>query len=141
DKPWERNGISNYCNVFWDPLAREYKLYYVPIHLESKPIFRIALATSKDGVTWEKPELGAVEWQGNKRNNIVIDAQREGTVIIDENASADRRYAILSGDDPGIYYFHPPDGIRFTQSSEPVSSHHSDSQISTFWDDQRKKYV
>jgi hypothetical protein len=141
DKPWERNGISNYCNVFWDPLAREYKLYYVPIHLESKPIFRIALATSKDGVTWEKPELGAVEWQGNKRNNIVIDGQREGTVIIDKNASADRRYAILSGDDPGIYYFSSPDGIRFTQSSQPVSSHHSDSQISTFWDEQRKTYA
>jgi hypothetical protein len=140
DKPWERGGITNYCNVFYDPIAAEYKLYYVPVHLESSPIFRIALATSKDGITWEKPDLGVVEWQGNKNNNIVIDAQREGTVIIDPNAPDERRYGILSGDEPGIYYFSSPDGIRFNRSAEPVSSHHSDSQISTFWDEQRKKY-
>jgi hypothetical protein len=140
DKPWERGGITNYCNLFFDPHAKEYRLYYAPVHMESNPIFRIALATSKDGVTWEKPELGVVEWQGSKKNNIVIDAQREGTVIIDPNAPDDRRYGILTGDDPGIYYFHSPDGIRFSRSAEPVSSHHSDSQISTFWDDQRRKY-
>ena len=29
------------------------------------------LATSKDGVHWEKPELGLVEFQGSKQNNIV----------------------------------------------------------------------
>src|SRR5687768_2950417 len=27
DKPWEKGGITNYCNVFWDDLANEYKLY------------------------------------------------------------------------------------------------------------------
>lgn len=31
----------------------------------------LCLARSRDGVTWEKPELGLVEFAGSKRNNIV----------------------------------------------------------------------
>ena len=31
----------------------------------------ICYATSKDGVNWEKPELGLVEFNGSKKNNIV----------------------------------------------------------------------
>src|SRR5262249_36950592 len=45
DQPWERNGISCYCDVLHDPVAQEFRLYYVPIHLDSDPIFRVALAT------------------------------------------------------------------------------------------------
>jgi hypothetical protein len=140
DKPWERGGITCYCNVFFDTTANEYRCYYAPVHMESQPIFRWALATSKDGITWEKPELDAVEWQGNKKNNIVIDAEREGTVFIDPNAPPERRYGFLSGVNTGIYYYSSPDGIHFKKSPEPLSPHHSDSQISTFWDDQRKVY-
>jgi hypothetical protein len=140
DQPWERAGISNYCNVFWDAQAGEYRLYYTPLCLESKPIFRLALATSKDGIHWDKPELGAVEWNGSRKNNIVIDGEREGTVFIDPNAPPERRYGYLSGIETGIFYYSSADGIHFRKAAEPVSPHQSDSQISTFWDDQRKKY-
>ncbi len=33
--------------------------------------WRVAYAESKDGVTWDKPKLGLVEYMGNKDNNIV----------------------------------------------------------------------
>ncbi|MBN2292877.1 MAG: hypothetical protein JXM70_10655 [Pirellulales bacterium] len=142
DKPWERGGITSYCNVFWDPNYKQYRLYYVPVDLGSDPIFRLALATSKDGIHWQKPNLGAVEWKGSKENNIVIDGQREGTVIIDPNATPDRRYAYVSSH-PSIKtrLFTSPDGINWTMQPKMLSDHHSDSQISTFWDDQLKKYV
>ncbi|MDO8587008.1 MAG: hypothetical protein Q7T82_08200 [Armatimonadota bacterium] len=142
DKPWERNGITSYCNVFWDDNYKEYRLYYVPIHLESKPIYRLALATSKDGVHWEKPSLGVIEWRGSKDNNIVIDAQREGTVMIDPNGAADKRYVFLSTEpNLGARLFTSPDGIHWTMDPKQISTHHSDSQISTFWDDRLGKYV
>jgi hypothetical protein len=32
---------------------------------------RICYATSKDGVNWDKPELGLVEYKGSKKNNLV----------------------------------------------------------------------
>ena len=31
----------------------------------------LCLATSKDGITWEKPSLGLVDFRGSKDNNIV----------------------------------------------------------------------
>ena len=32
---------------------------------------RVCLARSRDGRTWEKPDLGLVEWHGSRRNNLV----------------------------------------------------------------------
>jgi hypothetical protein len=32
---------------------------------------KICYATSKDGITWEKPNLGLVDWKGSKQNNLV----------------------------------------------------------------------
>ena len=142
DKPWERGGITSYCNVFADPIAKELRLYYVPVDLDSNPIFRLAMATSKDGVHWDKPELGAVAWRGSKANNIVIDGQREGTVMIDPNGTPDKRYVFLSSE-PTLRtrLFISPDGIGWKMHPAVISKIHSDSQISTFWDEQLGKYV
>jgi len=135
DEPWERGGITSYGNVLYDPELDEYRLYYVPVAWDADPGFCLALATSKDAVHWEKPNLGAVEWQGSKENNIVIWAQREGTVIIDPNAPPERRYAIISSHpELRTRLFTSPDGVHFTMHERPISPIHSDSQISTFWD-------
>ena len=142
DKPWEKGGITSYGNAFWDSIAGEYRLYYVPVSWDAAPGFCLALATSKDGVNWDKPDLGAVEWQGSKDNNIVVWAQREGTVLIDPNASPERRYAYLSSE-VGLRtrLFTSPDGIHFTMDEKVISEHHSDSQISSFWDGELQRYL
>ena len=140
DQPWERGGITSYGNVFYDPIAEEYRFYYVPVDYDIQ--FCFALATSQDGLVWEKPNLGAVEYKGSTDNNIVIWNQREGTVIIDPNAPESERYAIISSH-PTLRtrLFTSPDGIHWTMTDTPVSNHHSDSQVSTFWDDQLERYV
>jgi len=141
DRPWERGGITSYGNVLYDPELDEYRLYYVPVAWDEDPGFCIALATSKDGVHWEKPNLGAVEWQGSKENNIVIWAQREGTVMIDPNALPERRYAVISSHpELRTRLFTSPDGIHFTMHERMISAIHSDSQISSFWDADTKRY-
>src|SRR5262245_11387157 len=141
EKPWERGGLTSYANVLWDPQLREYRMYYVPIAIKPQVRWCLALATSKDGIHWEKPDLGVVDRDGSKKNNIVIENQREGTVMIDPNAPPERRYAYLTTDSEGAWLFTSRDGINFQKKPEPLSKHQSDSQISTFWDDQRKKYV
>jgi hypothetical protein len=141
DKPWERGGLTSYANVLWDHLAKEYRMYYVPIVVQGGQRWCLALASSRDGITWEKPELGVIERDGTKKNNIVIEMQREGTVIIDPHAPPQRQYAFLSSDRDGMVLFTSPDGVHFTQHPQRLSPHHSDSQLSSFWDDQRQKYV
>lgn len=143
DQPWEAGGVTSYGNVLWDPYAKEYRMYYVPVCWDVQPGFCLALATSKDGIHWEKPHLGAVEWKGNKDNNIVIWAQREGTVVIVPEAPPENRYAYVTSSQEvgGTRLFVSPDGIHFTQEEVLLSRHHSDSQISTFWDNQIQKFV
>lgn len=142
DRPWEKGGITSYGNVLQDPLRNEYRLYYVPVSWDVSPGFGYALATSKDGIHWEKPSLGAVEWQGSTDNNIVLWAQREGTVIIDPHALPERRYALISSHpDLKTRLFTSPDGIHFTMDERPLSALHSDSQISTFWDEDLGRYL
>ncbi len=143
DRPWEAGGITSYGNVLWDSFAKEYRMYYVPVCWDVQPGFCLALATSMDGIHWEKPSLGVVEWKGSKDNNIVIWAQREGTVVIVPGASPEKRYAYVSSnpDTGGTRLFTSPDGIHFTQEEVLLSQHHSDSQIATFWDNQLEKFI
>ena len=141
DKPWEKGGITSYGNVLYDPELKEYRLYYVPVSWDVAPGFCVALATSKDARHWDKPSLGVVEWNGSTENNIVVWAQREGTVIIDPNAPPERRYALISSNpDLRTRLFTSPDGVHFTMHDAPVSSIHSDSQIATFWDADTRRY-
>lgn len=42
--------------------------------------WRVAYAESKDGVHWTKPNLGLVEYNGNRNNNLVLMEPRLGTV-------------------------------------------------------------
>ena len=74
DKPWEVGNL-NYTCVMQDREEGLYKMWYQVIRRkpggggnESWCMY----ATSKDGLQWEKPSLGIVEYQGSKANNIVL---------------------------------------------------------------------
>lgn len=140
DEPWERGGITSYGNVFYDPAIKKYRMYYVPVNMDIEPIWNTCLALSDDGVHWEKPELGAVEWNGSKANNIVVRRQREGTVFIDPNAPPEQRYAFISSDDKDLHLFTSADGVHFENRGK-LSDLKSDSQISSFWDPRIGKFV
>ena len=53
---------------------------------------RVCLAKSKDGRTWDKPDLGLVEWHGSKHKNLVDmgeDTHVQACVIFDEPEDRD----------------------------------------------------
>ena len=90
DKPWEMRFDNLYANVIYDDEEQLYKCWYSPFIVDNSskgmnskqweqvtyraPHNRemaICYATSKDGLTWVKPELGLVEYEGSKANNIL----------------------------------------------------------------------
>lgn len=88
DKPWERRFDNLYANVIYDDEEEIYKCWYSPfiVSLSTKGMtfqqrkkeygkhpqeMGICYATSKDGISWDKPELGLVEYEGSKANNIL----------------------------------------------------------------------
>ena len=90
DKPWEQRFDNLYANVIYDVEEDIYKIWYSPFIIDDSakgmtleqrkekkyrpPWTRemaIAYATSVDGITWVKPELGLVEFEGSTANNIL----------------------------------------------------------------------
>jgi len=125
---------------------------------------------SKDGLHWERPELGLVEFAGNTKNNLL--AGLLGTVFVDPSASAAQRYKTvfveqISGKQFAAFRERRPDGweprallhlgehdrvscimgatssdgIRWTRLPEPLVVEYSDTQIVPYYDALLGKYV
>ena len=153
DQPWEGNTCA-YYTIFQD--GDVYRMYYRGSHFDEKtrkathPEFA-CYAESKDGIHWTKPELGLVEFQGSKQNNIVWNGvgSHDFTPFKDANPSCppDARYKALGaggrGYKRGLYAFKSADGIRWSlMSDEPVITKGAfDSQNLAFWDPVRGLYL
>ena len=90
DRPWEMRFDNLYANVLFDEEEQIYKVWYSPFIVDHSakgmsaqqwketryqaPFERemaLCYANSKDGITWTKPELGLVDYNGSKANNIL----------------------------------------------------------------------
>ncbi len=148
DEPWEGN-TSGYYTVFRD--NRKFRMYYRGSHfdLETKKGTgqRACYAESRDGIDWQKPELGLFEFEGSKKNNIVWDGpgSHNFSPFKDANpkCAPDARYKALGRDKGGLIAFKSPDGIRWSLiQKEPVITKGAfDSQNIAFWDSVRECYV
>ena len=68
DKPWE-GAYCGYSTIFQD--GDLYRMYYLGYPIDPPGNFT-CYAESKDGIHWRRPELGLVEFQGSKKNNIIL---------------------------------------------------------------------
>ena len=110
----------------------------------------VCYAESKDGITWTWPELGLVEFNGSKKNNIIWDGVGSHcfTPFKDTkpDCEADAKYKAISRGRPqgkkGLYVFKSSDGIRWKLvRDEPVITTGAfDSQNLAFWDSLRGEY-
>lgn len=71
----DAKGVQFYGSVIRE--KDKYRLWYVAFDddKENKVAserWRAAYAESKDGIHWEKPNLGLVEYKGNKDNNLIL---------------------------------------------------------------------
>lgn len=108
-EPWEM-GISSptlpgnvyvYGTAVYDPGQSRYRMWYQTYDPAGK--YLTLFATSGDGVSWDKPDLGLVEYDGSTANNIVAhdvgdgDAVHVPSVVWDTAASdPSRRYKMMT---------------------------------------------
>ncbi|MHA1731891.1 MAG: hypothetical protein ACTSU5_08100 [Promethearchaeota archaeon] len=161
DRPWETGFLGSYYSVVQDtddPNLVGLWYEFFPSHdtrdLES--IF--CYAESKDcGQTWEKPNLGLVEWEGSKDNNILLTPEEHfnGTAIhgpfvfLDGNPGCPpgERYKLTycSADRPRgegrPYGGTSPDGIHWNLFREPIADSWADTQMGAWWEPRKGKYV
>jgi hypothetical protein len=159
NEPWE-GSYSDFCSIFKD--GDIYRMYYRG--WQRNPDGKIGhkmvwcYAESKDGVHWVKPNLGLFEFNGSKKNNIVLASRDFGdfhytlsdnmTVFKDHNpnVSPDALYKALVDTRKPIWSllaFKSPDGIHWSPmtGATPILTDGSfDTQNTAFWDSARKEY-
>ena len=153
DKPWEQ-GLLNYTCVLQDVDEGVYKMWYQMVSPEPQGERRSAChyAVSKDGLHWEKPALGLVEFAGSTENNILfVESENvNGTPsywVIKDYAEPDpaKRYKMMrhSWDFQGraAQMGWSADGVRWTFSEFGNLTGSIDSQNVFFWDNQAGSYV
>ena len=89
EMPWEGNNTRP-LRVIYEEDEGLFKMWYTSRNLKIDPNMTpggqtgivilgeddpgvVCLATSEDGINWERPDLGLVEFQGSKHNNILPD--------------------------------------------------------------------
>lgn len=160
DKPWE-NALNNlYPNVVYDEDQRLFKLWYKCVLADSNVIAQmmpprtinnvgwfLCYATSKDGIAWERPELGLHGFAGSTKNNAVArDVANVGVFKDRHDPDPARRYKMIF--DIGVRLPEnmrtrvSPDGIHWSEPIHPDGLGTSgDTHSNMFWDEWRKKYV
>ncbi len=128
DRPWDCAGAFVYGTVLHDR-GRLRLWYQARSKVGGGNSHAVAYAESSDGRRWEKPDLGLVEFEGSRVNNLVNAAVHLPSVI--RGGEADPRYWMVghysvpgtpagpSGQlVPGVYRWYSEDGLRWERDAE-----------------------
>ena len=143
DQPWEGWRLEIYGNVIRDEEEGLFKMWYLGEETEAFPRYAVYYATSKDGIAWEKPLLGAVQAPKYPKHNVIA-ADIILPSVIKDPADPDpaRRYKLIGWDQQRAAYhtWVSPDGLNWTPFSEAPLCRGGD-VITGYYDEQRKLYV
>ena len=167
DKLWEPRFDNLYANVLYDLDERLYKCWYSPFIVDQSTTntpekdringgkFRylgkhtsrhremgICYAVSRDGIRWEKPNLGIVEFQDSKDNNIVRRGPHGAGVFNDlQDPDPKRRYKMFfKGKKISVAF--SGDGIHWGEAIEcPEANVRGDTHNNAFWAPTLGEYV
>ncbi|MBN2456460.1 MAG: hypothetical protein JXB29_08015 [Sedimentisphaerales bacterium] len=147
DKPWDEGFIIG-STVIED--KGRYILYYnaKEAHTYSRKGVDTfsAIAVSKDGIKWEKPSLGLVEYKGSKANNL-IPMPEIHQVCIDPKAAPEKRWKalclsryLMTDARAGVYMYQSSDGLNW---KDPVRilPLWPDGTTQFFYDNRLNRYV
>jgi hypothetical protein len=167
DRPWEVRFDNVYPNVIFDSEFRQFKCFYSPFivdeNVASTPASQqstvryrvtpsremgLCYATSRDGLKWERPDLGIVSFDGSSRNNILMRGVHGASVIYDVDANnPGEKYKLLAGHEvPGdkryMVMSTSSDGIKWsTRKACPSIESEGDTHNELIWAPTLQKYV
>lgn len=125
EKPWEGTSVSVSAVM---KNGAHWKMYYGARHAVHGRVR--CVAESEDGLQWERPSLGLVEFGGSKQNNII--PCRGGTICHDpEDEEAPFKMTYL---DPGaIRGAISRDGYHWTELDRPLIARPPAGDVQSLW--------
>lgn len=141
EMPWEGAYLSA-DTVVYDGARHEFRMWYRGWADIRRAVRWLCYATSEDGVHWERPDLGLVEFDGSTKNNIAI-SPPDMTVLEDlRDRHSSRRYKGAGRfDTVGLCVAFSPDGLRWTYDRKPEIERIGDGWTLLGWDDAYQAYV
>ncbi len=155
DRPWEGNLLFHVTVLRDDD---RYRMYYRGQHYDmttKRPSAHkvICYAESRDGFRWTRPELGIVQHDGSKRNNIILDckagvAMNGAFAVFKDDSPAcrpDARYkavATNAENGRGLSAYRSADGVHWSLMADRavITNGAFDSHNLAFWDGERCEY-
>ena len=121
DKAWEVGGVAYAVLFVDDGIFRAWYRCTPEADTNSTAKSLTAYAESDDGITWRKPSLGLLEFQGSTENNLVSDDPDlvNFAPFKDADAPAAERYKAI-GRRGAIFTAVSPDGLHWSKRPEPV---------------------
>lgn len=189
DRPWEHRGITGDSNVTVIEDQGVYRMWYAIPHpqpdthrvgldytaadiadlddkmkadlLKGGGSSVLCYAESRDGIQWDKPDCGIIEFNGSTANNMLFASRLGATVFIDPNAGPAERYKMIHGHGPrlpqvyltgpqpsparyifcAVYGSTSPDGLHWTPTPQPIMPWYTDTTNVAYWDRDRGRYV
>jgi len=149
DQPWEVRFDNLYPNVHWSREKGLFECWYNPFivceatsntpdeekrripYRPGKREMGVCYAQSRDGIVWEKPALGLIEFEGSTANNLVMrDIHGVGVYYDRFESDPARRYKALTS----VGTATSPDGLRWTLRECPDIGAIGDTHNNLFWD-------
>lgn len=178
ERPWEKLGVQTYGTVIHDTEEDLFKIWYLTHAGPPTEIVMVdgierlanmtllAYATSKDGVTWDRPMLEQVDFEGSRDNNLVkigrVNVEGASILLQPQEEDPSRKYKAFywehgsgevihlddgtpiwgEGDGDGMWVSFSEDGIHWNNHPDnPVIPHGSDTGQSVVWDPCIARYV
>jgi hypothetical protein len=164
DRPWEVRFDNLYANVIFDEHESLYRCWYSPFIVDPavtgtpaaqrstapyKPHDRemgICLATSRDGLAWDKPALGLVNFNGSTANNLVLRGPHGAGIFRDmHEGDAARRFKLFARASDSVRQMavaFSPDGLHWSDLALcPEIKVPGDTHNNAFWSPELGKYV
>ncbi len=147
ERPWETLGFIFYSSVVED--GGTIKLFYGSYQWDGQIVRHFCLATSRDGLHFERARLGRKRFDGEMvETNLLFPTAVETSVFLDPHAPPEKRYRMIySGGglekpaQAGVYTAACSDGIHWQKNPTRVLPFIPDSQHTAYWDQGLSKYV
>lgn len=146
EAPWEGAQITMFGSIF--QLKGGWRMYYMTYN-RPDPV-RYCMAVSNDGLHWERPNLGIVEFRGSRKNNILWEPangeSNDGPTICYEPGDALAPFKMMyygfgGKRKRGEYVAYSKDGIQWQHRPEPVLTNTGDRTNLLPTRDHRGRYV
>lgn len=137
DQPWEKGRVYLYGNVVIDPASQQFAMWYSTPKPSS-----VLYATSRDGITWEKPALSLFTGTEGGSGNIVFEGVHSPSVLFDAaEADPKKRFKMMAKGSKGYLTAASPDGIHWKENPKSKSLPKGDDTLVLSFDPRTGDYL